>query len=284
MPPKLHFTILAPSPTTIEYKVCNASPPLTFQSLCLQYLFLLLRALFGASILIALALRLWGARNSWGEIGEVLQGWVDGVEILWFGGFVLVGGYLVTRRWYCGELGVLIYWFAAVFVYYMALWHVWMSLLLSISFLWLFGQWGFRSSSTLDGSKLLRIHFQHSIYAISYTCLKDNPPPNTPSRRIPPRPPHPRHPNHHPFILLPPAGNHPLHPHVSDPRYLHPWSLPWFWSQILSLCGCGGRRGGGCCLSGKSYSDILFFYSIMVCDFGWLWHSEVLNVLPTSSI
>lgn len=42
------------------------------------------------------------------------------------------------------------------------------------------------------------------------------------NRRKPPDPPHPRHPNQHPLVLVPPPRLHPLHPHLSDPRHLHP--------------------------------------------------------------
>ena len=103
-PPKCHFTIRGPAPTTIEYKVSTASPPLTLRAQCLQYFILLLRFLLAALILLSISLRFIYVPNVWGSRMMWASNYVRDVSMSWFAALGLVGGGLVTRRWHTGEL------------------------------------------------------------------------------------------------------------------------------------------------------------------------------------
>ncbi len=107
-PPKCHFTIRGPAPTTIEYKVSTASPPLTLRAQCLQYFILLLRLLLAAVILLSISLRFTDVQDSWGVRMGRVSDYVRDVSMGWFAALALVGGGLVTRRWHTGELPCLL--------------------------------------------------------------------------------------------------------------------------------------------------------------------------------
>lgn len=102
-PPKCHFTIRGPAPTTIEYKVSTASPPLTLRAQCLRFIILLLRFFLAAVILLSISLRFMHFKEVWG-VGMVwASDYVKNVSMSWFAALALVGGGLLTRRWHTGE-------------------------------------------------------------------------------------------------------------------------------------------------------------------------------------
>lgn len=244
-PPRCHLTINAPSPTTIEYKVSTASPPKNLRSYCLQYSTIFLRIFLGFSILCATLEKLSVAPLVYGFRHEYVQ------RIPWsrFGALVAVIGFLIARRWHCGEI-----------LFYPILYIIW-EVYRCGSFHYHFKLY---CPGATASSPILSSHQPFSLSQIPPPSIYHLLPTTNTTlpmfRRIPPRTPHPRNPNHHPFLLLPPPSHHALHPHRPGPRRLHPRGLSRFRGPFLFVRrdGRGGGSGGGFSCELEFRFDLLF--------------------------